>query len=203
MTPQEIIQSFELYIDDQPLSSFEAYQLLTKVLNDIYNDRSWEFLRKQGNVTMTSQNTGTLPEDFVSFMRNYNGDMYNNIPEKAVVYVGSMPFDVVPMGSRMQNINKNCVYADINQGTINTTTPVSAGTILSFDYKYQPADIVETSTKIVLPKPFHRFIPQVMAIDDDVMQKMEKARSNRNENMAVYAKMLEDMVHWNARFTNI
>lgn len=203
MQPDDIIKQFEVYVDDlTELSTYEEYQLLTKTLTTLYNNRSWEFLRKAGSVTLTTATSAPLPSDFLAFMPNYNEDIYNNIPEKAVVYVGTIPYTIIPMGARAQKANGMYAYADIANRTLNFTVSIGAGQVATFDYKYKPADITSNSSTIALPSQFHRNLPQIMAIDDDIIQKMEKARSNREENMAIYKQTIQDMAHDNARFLN-
>lgn len=204
MQPDEIIKQFEVYVDDlTELSSAEEYSLLSKVLDTIYNDRSWEFLRKAGTAVTTTATTAPLPADFVSFMNNYTEDPYNNIPEKAVVYVGNVPYQIIPMGARNQFVGGNYAYADILAGTITFTISVGSNQTVTFDYKYQPSAITSNASIIALPATFRRYIPQVMAIDDDIIQKMEKARSNYDANMAVFNKLMRDLAHYNARFLNV
>ncbi len=204
MQPDDILKLFEVYVDDlTELSSFEEYQVLTKALTQIYNDRPWEFLRKTASVTLTTANSGPLPADFVSFMNNYNEDQYNNIPEKAVVYVGGIAYQIIPMGARTQKAGGRYAYADLVNNLLSFTIPIGAGQVATFDYKYEPADIVDNTGTIALPSQFHKFLPQIMAIDDDIIQKMEKARSNYDANMRVYNQTIKDLSHYNARFLNI
>lgn len=204
MQPDDILKLFEVYVDDlTELSSLEEYQLLTKVLTQIYNDRPWEFLRKTASVTLTTATSGPLPADFVHFMNNYNEDEYNNIPEKAVVYVGNIPYQIIPMGARVQKAGGLYAYADLVNNLLVFTISLGAGQVATFDYKYEPTDITSNASVIALPSQFHKFLPQIMAIDDDIIQKMEKARSNYNENVRVYNQTIKDLSHFNARFLNI
>lgn len=204
MQPDEIIKQFEVYVDDlTELSSTEEYALLSKVLRVIYNNRPWEFLRKAGSVVTTTTTSAPAPSDFTSFMNNYLENEYNNIPEKAVVYVGTTPYQVIPMGARTQKNYGSYAYYDKVNKTINLTNAVSIGTTLTFDYKYRPVDITSNSGIIALPEEFHRYIPQVMAIDDDIIQKSEQARSQINQNRAMYKQLIVDLAHNDLRSQNI
>lgn len=203
MQPDDIIKQFEVYVDDlTELSTDEEYALLTKVLNSIYNDRSWEFLRKTASVTTTTVNTAPLPADFVSVMNNYSENPYNNIPEMAVAYVDGIPFKFVPKGNAVQMAGGNYVTIDIVNSRLEFLTSVGTGKTVTFDYKYQPSPITSNASPIALPELGHRYLGQVMAIDDDIIQKTEKGRSNLQANSVARAQLLRDLSHYNARFIN-
>lgn len=203
MQPDDIIKQFEVYVDDlTELSTDEEYSLLTKVINSVCNDRSWEFLRKTASVTTTTSKTAPVPADFVSVMNNYSENPYNNIPEIPVAYVGGIPFKFIPRGTAMQKVGGNYVTVDLVNKTIEFLTDIGAGKVVTFDYKYQPSPITSNSSPIALPELAHRYLGQVMAIDDDIIQKTEKARSNLQANSVARAQMLRDLAHYNARFLN-
>lgn len=203
MQPDDIIKQFEVYVDDlTELSTDEEYALLTKVLNSIYNDRSWEFLRKTANVTTTTTKTAPLPVDFVSVMNNYSENPYNNIPEIPVVFVDGIPYKFVPKGMSYNFVGGNYATVNLADKTIEFLKDIGTGKTVTFDYKYQPTAIVSNSSTIVLPELAHRYLGQVMAIDDDIIQKTEKARSNLQSNSVARAQMLRDLAHYNARFLN-
>lgn len=203
MQPDDIIKQFEVYVDDlTELSTDEEYALLTKVLNSIYNDRSWEFLRKTASVTTTTARTAPLPADFVSVMNNYSENPYNRIPEIAVAYVNGVPFKFIPKGNATQMAGGNYVIVDIVNNTLEFLKDVGAGVTATFDYKYQPDAITSNLSPIALPELGHRYLGQVMAIDDDIIQKTEKGRSNLQANSIARAQLLRDLAHYNARFIN-
>lgn len=203
MQPNDIIKQFEVYVDDSTeLSDQEEYALLTKTLNTIYNDRSWEFLRKNGSVVTTTATTAPLPSDFVSAMNNYSENEWNNLPEKAVVYIGGIPYFFIPRGMAIQKAGGNYVYVDpINLKLVFTASVGTAQTV-TFDYKYQPADITSNSSVVALPDQFRRYLGQVMAIDDDIIQKTEKARSNYQPNSIAKAQLMRDLTHYDLRLQN-
>lgn len=203
MQPDEIIKQFNVYVDDtSELSSEEEYTLLTKTLNSIYNDRSWEFLRKTATVTTTTATTAPLPSDFVSVMNNYSNDEWNNMPEKAIVYVGGIPYEFIPAGMATQKAGGAYVYIDIRNKLLTFTTSIGAGQVCTFDYKYQPDAITSNSSDIALPSTVRHYLGQVMSIDDDVIQKTEKARSNYQANSIARAQLIRDLAHYELRFLN-
>ena len=203
MQPDDIIKQFEVYVDDlTELSTEEEYALLTKVLNSIFNDRSWEFLRKTASVTTTTSKTAPLPADFVSVMNNYSENPYNSIPEIPVAYVGGIPYRFIAKGTATQKAGGNYATIDLVNKTIEFLCEIGAGKVVTFDYKYQPSPITSNASPIALPYVAHRYLGQVMAIDDDIIQKTEKARSNLQSNSVARAQMLRDLAHYNARFLN-
>lgn len=203
MQPDDILKQFEVYVDDlTELSTDEEYALLTKVLNSIFNDRSWEFLRKTASVTTTTTKTAPLPVDFVSVMNNYSENPYNNIPEIPVAFVNGIPFKFVPRGMAYNFVGGNYVTVDLVNKKVEFMKDVGTGVVVTFDYKYQPDPITSNASPIALPDLAHRYLGQVMAIDDDIIQKTEKARSNLQANSVARAQMLRDLAHYNARFIN-
>jgi len=200
MQPEDIIKQFEVYVDDlTELSTDEEYLLLTKVLQSVYNDRSWEFLRKTASVSVNGT-TGTLPVDFVSVMNNYSENDYNSIPEIAVAYVGGIPYRFIPRGIATMKKGNTC-YIDLANKQIVFTQSIGSQTV-TFDYKYRPDPITSNLSEIALPEDFRRYIPQVMAIDDDIIQKTERARSNQQINLLARKELLRDLAHYDMRFQN-
>lgn len=203
MNPDDIIKQFEVYVDDTTeLSTSEEYALLTKVLNSIYNDRSWEILRKTASVTTTTATTAPLPSDFASAMNNYSENEWNALPEKAVAYIGGIPYFFIPRGIAVQKAGGNYCYIDILNNTIVFTKSVGTSQAVTFDYKYQPVSITSNLSVIALPTQFRHYLAQVMSIDDDIIQKTEKARSNYQANQVARMQLLRDLSHHDLRLQN-
>lgn len=203
MQPDEIIKQFEVYVDDlTELSTEEEYALLTKVLETVYNDRSWEFLRKTATVTTDTATTAPLPADFVSVMNNYSENPYNAIAEIPVAYVGGIPFKFIPRGTAFQKAGGNYVTVNLATNKLEFLASIGAGVQVTFDYKYAPDPIIDNNVTVVLPVG-QRYLAQVMAIDDDIIQKTEKGRSNYQANSVAKAQLLRDLAHHNARFINL
>lgn len=203
MQPDDIIKQFEVYTDDSTeLSDQEEYALLTKTLNTIYNDRAWEFLRKNATVATTTVNSLPVPDDFVSPMNNYSENAYNNLPEKAVVYVNGTPFFFIPRGMAVQKAGGQYAYVDPKGRKIYFTQNVGTGVTCLFDYKYLPPDVTSNLSDIALPEQFKRYVGQAMAVDDDIIQKTEKARSNYQANSIARAQLVRDLTHYDLRLQN-
>lgn len=212
MTGTEIVEKFNLYTDDTTeLSTEESLDLANAKARDIYSEMAWEFLRKPFSGVTNSDGTITAPSDFAHFMHNYSEDETQNIPDQSVVYVnGYTPYFVVPMGARNNYNTQNGVFGARNICWYNPSTnkiefPVSPGgsVPVSFDYQQNPVDFA-AGTSPVAPigreAHFGMAVVHLMCVDDDVIQKSEKARSNVKENMGLYQKKLTDLKHHNAKF---
>lgn len=202
MNGQEIIQKFELYTDDSTeLSSAEELALANSKLRVIYQEQPWEFLRKNATGSIASDGTITLPTDFDHPMVNYTDDPTSDLPDQAVVLVGAgkTPYRFIPMGSRKSYIGNEAVcWVNLVSGKIEFPSG-AGGQTYDFDYKYKPTDIT-TSTSPVLPSDFHEMVVSLMLIDDDIIQKVEKARANITENNSKYLKFLSNLKSWNSKF---
>ena len=211
MTGTQIVQKFELYTDDMTeLSTEESLELANDKAKVIYQEMSWEFLRKAFSGVTNADGTITAPADFVHFMHNYSEDPTSNLPETSVVFLNGTPYFVVPMGGRSNYNQANGVYGSQNICWYNPSTgkiefPVSpgSGVSASFDYQRLPDDFTDVTSPLTPPgfeRQFSMAIVYLMCIDDDIIQKSEKARSNVSENGALYNKALNSMKHHNAKF---
>lgn len=201
-TPDDIIKQFEVYVDDlTELSTQEEYVLLSKVIQEICNDRSWEFLRTAGSVSTTTINSAPLPANFSAIMNNYYESVEAPQPDRAVAYVNGDAHFFIPAGSARQRQGKYC-YIDLATKTLKFTNDIGQGVTVEFDYKKRPDPITTNASEIVIPEEVRYYIAPIMAIDDDVIQKSEKARSNIQMNMLSKGKLLRDLSHINARFQN-
>mgnify|MGYP003403231190 CR=1 FL=1 len=205
-TPAEIIKQFEVYVDDlTELSTDEEYALLNKVLRTIYANRSWEFLRKNGSVVFNEANSGPLPNDFLSLMENYS-ESETDLADSVRIFVGSTPYNVISMANISYNQFKPVFYIDIVNRKLKCTQNIGVGTVAKFDYKYLPAKVKTTDSAnaeaIVLPEIVRHYLPQIMAIDDDIIQKTEGGRSNIKVNIMSAKDLLTDLSHLNMRTLN-
>lgn len=212
MTGTEIIQKFELYTDDTTeLSTAEELALANDKAKIIYQEMPWEFLRKAFSGVTNADGTITAPADFVHFMHNYSEDPTQSLPDQAVVYInGYTPYFVVPMGARNNYNSQNGIFGDRNICWFNPSTqkiefPVSpgGGVQAGFDYQRLPADFVAGTSPAApmgMDSQFGMAIVHLMCIDDDIIQKSEKARSNVSENNGLYQKILTNLKHNNAKF---
>ena len=84
MTGAEIIQKFELQVDDlTELSSADELDLLNKVYKKVLGEKPYECTKKSGSGTLsTSVPYVTLPADFLFFVpnRDYTGRRIGSHP---------------------------------------------------------------------------------------------------------------------------
>lgn len=201
MLGQDITKKFELWTDDQTdLSTDEELFLANQKAKDIYNETAWEFLRKtaSGSFSGGEIDLATVAPDFKYLMANYSDDMSYATPTEAVVYVGGAPFKAIPMGMRNQFKSHNVCYVDLVANKIKFPN-ASLGGAFEFDYQYQPADFTAT-TAPAIPADHRMVIVYAMLIDDDIIQKTEKGRSNIKENTTQFARLLSNLKSYNAKF---
>ncbi len=201
MTGLEIINKFELWTDDQTeLSTDEELFLANEKAKEIYGESVWEFLRKNvtGNFINGEIDLATVAPDFIFMMANYSDDTTSYLtPTNPVVFVGGRPYRVIPMGMKKQFENQDACYVDIAAKKIKFTNPTLAGTF-DFDYQYMPEDFTETTSP---PLPVsHLIIVYAMLVDDDIIQKTDKGRSNVKENMTKYVTLMSNLKSYNAKF---
>jgi hypothetical protein len=196
MTGQDIINKFEVQTDDSTeLSSQEELDLANKVLRFIYDFQAWEFLRKKATGTVAAAGI-VVPADFLHCMVNYSEDMTSALPDTAVVYLGGSPYKVIPMGARNSSPLTNVCWYNPSNRTIEFKTSM-AGQAYEFDYKYLPVDIT-VSTEPILPTS-HYIVVYGMLIDDDVIQKTDKGRSNIVENTNAFNQQLSNLKSYNSK----
>jgi len=200
LTGQQIIERFELYTDDTTdLSSDEELILANDKLRLIYMEQPWEFLRRKKTGVVESDGKITVPADFDELMENYSEDQ--NEPILKVIFIGSQrsSYYFVPMGQRNANQFCNVCWIDPSNGKINFAQSPGTGASYEFDYKTSPDDItVGTSPK--LPPEYHPMIVFSMLIDEEIIKKSEKARSNMQDNAVQYQRYLKNMKLRDARF---
>lgn len=206
MTTQDIITSFETYVDDTTeLSSDQELTLANKIYRRVLNAKVWEFLKKEFIGVTDGTDSITLPADFMNMLENY-GYTDNTIEQGGkYVFIGTelIPYKVVNWSDRKQYRNdKHICYIDIVAGVLKFPITPDAGLDVSFDYIYRPADLTP-STSPIFPSDFHDIIYHGMAVDDYVIQQFDKARSYANENKAMYDNYLADLSSYNSKLITI
>ena len=208
MTATQIIQAFELQVDDiTELSSTEELQILNRVYQKVCNNRPWEFLKVNATGTMSSDATGyyiTLPDYFAYFAINNeytdNTIGVHNTASPAVIFVGTnlTPYQIVNFSDRRQYANSTgYAYLSLSESKIRFTgTPVS--TTYDFDYVKFPATLTASDTPVI-PARFQDILVYGMAVENDILQLSPKAKSYAPENQAQYENWLEYMAAWNSR----
>lgn len=205
MNLSTIIQNFELYVDDlTELSTAEETTLANKIYHRICADRPWEFLKTSATGTLsTSVPYVSLAADFSFFVPNtqYSDSVTNYDNSTAAVLVGAnyTPYRIVNWSDRRQyRDQQGYAYLDLANSRLYFTKQPSTAESFEYDYIKVPADLT-ASDEPVFPDRFHAMIYHGMAIEDDIIQRFDKARSYAGENAAMYKKYLDDMAMWNAR----
>ena len=202
LTGQQIIERFELYTDDTTdLSSDEEITLANDKLRLVYMEQPWEFLRRKKTGVVESDGKITVPTDFDELMENYSEDPTISEPLLKVIFIGGQksPYFFVPMGQRNANQFSNVCWIDPTDGKINFAQSPGAGASYEFDYKTSPDDITK-STSPKLPAEYHPMIVFGMLIDEEIIKKSEKARSNMQDNAVQYQRYLKNLKLRDARF---
>lgn len=190
-TLEEIISKFELYTDDTTeLSTEEEQALALQKTREIVGDSVWQFMRTKFAGTLVNGECD-IPTDFGRLMPNYSEDETNYIPNKVVVWVGGSPYDVRPMGARNFN-GSNFFYIDYPRRKL-VGVGILSGT---FECDYQPIP----DSVLDIPVDYRMVIVWAMLIDDEIIQKVEKARSNLNEHAESYRQVLGRMRKWDNSF---
>lgn len=206
---QEIITSFEVYVDDATeLSSAEELTLANKIYRKVLNNRPWAFLKKSFSGTTTANvDYVALPSDFKYIISNYNytdNSIETYVPSApTVVFVGAKydPYRVVNWSDRRQYRNQsNICYIDpVTNRLYFTRTPTESEAI-EFDYVYKPDDLT-LATRPVWDSDFDDIIMHGMASEDYIIQQFDKAKSYAQENQLKYNNYLLDMQYQDAQFS--
>ena len=201
-TGNDIIKKFELWTDDQTeLSTDEEIFLANEKQREILNETVWEFLRKSatGSFSGGEIDLTTVAPDFKHLMANYSEDPVTYpTPTETVVFVGEAPYRIINMGMRNQFLNQNVCWVDLVANKIKFANASIGGTF-EFDYQHSPEDFT-ANTAPALPKDHRLVIVYAMLIDDDIIQKTEKGRTNVKENAAQYGRLLSNLKSYNAKF---
>ncbi len=202
LTGQQIIEKFETYTDDTTdLSSDEEISLANDKLRLIYMEQPWEFLRRKKSGVVGNDGKIALPTDFDEFLENYSDDPSIGEAIMRVLYIGSQkaPYLIVPMGQRNVNNFSNVCWIDPSDSKINFSQNPGTGASYEFDYKTSPDDIT-VNTSPALPPEYHPMIVFAMLIDEEIIKKLEKARSSMQDNAVQYQRYMKNLKLRDARF---
>lgn len=209
-TVADIISKFELQVGDTTeLSDDDELDLAQQAIDDLYNDRPWEFLRKNTTGTAVTDANGVttivVPTDFKYFSTNHqmtaNNDDLDDNQERKVVYMGSQytPFLVVNFSDRRRYFKQAgyCWYDPSTQTITFSVTPLTDTLNYDFDYIYIPPAV---SLLSVLPFPAEYWwtIVYAMAVSDVALQLFDRAKSYAAENEAKRQKFLSDLQFYNS-----
>lgn len=207
MTKEDIIAKFHLFMDDTTdLSSEEESDLFDKVLDSIYSDRPWEFLKKEyTGTTSTSLPYIALPSDFRYLTANNNATDIETEASRPVVFVGSTysPYEVVNYSDRRAYRNKDgfCYIDAVNNRLYFTLQPSSALAV-EFDYCHMPEHL-DLTEEPLMKEEYRHAIYHGMCVDDFIIQQSEKARSYAAENQMMFKKFMDAMAGYNANLQQI
>lgn len=201
MTTQEILEKFELQVDDaSELSTSEELDLANNVYGDICDDRDWEWLKKTySGTTSTSVPYVTLPTDFKYVAPNKDN--------KSIVFIGTdyQEYKVIPMADRRDFRDQDgyCYVDIVNQRLVFTLQPTSAKAI-EYDYiKIQPAlDLLgasPTGSNPLFRAGFHQIIAFGMAARFNNIELSDKSTSYQRENQILYNEVLNNMATEDAK----
>jgi len=177
------------------LSTDDELFLANKINRDIYIEQDWEFLRKNQTGVTDSNGEIPVPIDFEKFMQNYSKEETKDegsLPDTCVVFISGNPYKIIPAGSKNLYVGDAVCYYDSLTRTIKFPTSVGVGANYEFDYKYIPVDLELTDSPL-FSYNVHQIIFYGMLIDDEIIQKVEKARSFMNVNSAMYNKYLSKL----------
>lgn len=209
-TATEIIETFELQVNDvTELSTSEELGILNRVYQRISGSRPWEFLKTSVTGTILSDATSyyiTLPDDFrflcedAAFTDNTLAYQGNSNPK--VIFVTSPdgtlnPYRVVNYSDRRQYRNNSGIaYLDLAGNKIRFSyTPVYL--TYDFDYVKKPAQLTANDYP-VFPGEYHDMLAYYMAVENDILQLSEKARSYSTENADKANTDFKSMCYWNS-----
>ena len=208
LTAQEIIDLFNLYVDDSSeLSTDEELALLNRIYFKVCRQKPWEFLKTEKAGTLSaSVPYVTLPDDFLFFSAN-NQTTENTTATSAtdsdrVVYVGTgrRPYKVINFSDRYQYENKDgFCYADIANSRLYFTKQQAAESYV-YDYIKLPAAL-ELDDNPIFPVA-NDMLAYGMATDSYIIQIFDKARSYAPENNAKYQEGFADLAFYNANLRN-
>ena len=189
LTGQQIIDKFHDYVDDDTaLSSQGELDLLNKKYNQLAIDRPWEWTKATFSQAVTSSTTYlTLPDGFLFLDENNDGNYQ--------LWIGSTPYPI--MGFAQRRDHSGLAYIDIAGNKIYMPSAFPAGTA-SFDYHKQP-DLLTVSSYPGFPGAYHPILYHMMAIDHEIIDRSEKARSYRAENEAAVVSYFEDLAYYDGK----
>jgi len=210
MTVQEIIDKFELYVDDATeLSDAEELDLFNKVYQKVCSDRPWQGLRKTATGTLSTTNPYvSLPTDFGYFADNNTyADNQMAIDDNMtpnVVYViknGSYcPYQIINIANRRKYVNTDgYCYADIPNSRLYFTLQPGTAYNYEFDYICFPATLTVADTPSLIPARFHDIFVHLMAVDHAIIQQFPKAESYAAENQSRANDILADLAYYNSQ----
>jgi len=206
MTKQETINTFHLYMDDtSDLSTQEESDLYDRVLQKIYMDRPWEFLKKEkSDTTSTTLPYISLPTDFVYLTQNHNYSQINEEASGPVIFVGAgySPYKVVSWSDRRQYRNQDgYAFIDIVNRRLYFAQQPTQALPVEYDYHFLPTALTPGQSPVFpvgAAAAGDKAIFHAMCVDSFVIQQSDKARSYASENQALHQAAMAELAFFNA-----
>jgi hypothetical protein len=202
----DIILQFELQVSDMTeLAQAEELMVLNRVRRKI-NRRPLEANRKPfAGTSSTSVPYVTLPTDFFRLAPNAEYFTKDYYAEHPVVFFGisNTPIQVIPYANRNQYLGSaGFAYIDIvNNRLVFLLQPTSASAV-AFDYYALPIDLL-IGDNDWLTNLFPDALVYGMAVEDNILQLSDKARSYAKENEGKYEDELAEIASWNLSLTQL
>jgi len=201
MTKAQILQKFNLYLDDfTELSTVEAGQLFDKIYERINSERPWEGTKAAfAGVTSTSTPSVALPVDFLYLTANNNttdGDQAFG----PVVFVGPTfsPYRVVSYSDRRQyRTHTNVTWIDTPAGQLTFAVQPTSALAVEYDYHRRMPTLADGESPWF--PIYHDMIYHGMCIDDFVIQQSDKAKSYKADHEKMFAEYMEKLAYYNSQ----
>ena len=195
MLAETIIANFDTYTDDMSeLSSVQKYALLNKKYREVSNWSEWEWLREIGSVVIAA-NAIPLPANFKRLAEEFEtigGGAYDGF--RFFFWIGNIAYPIINMKDRRRYDTQ--AYLDVKNSKIVLQDLTVSGTA-EFDMYGSVTDIAAGESP-VFDSDYHPVLYHMMAIDHEIIDQSEKARSLRAENEVAIDGYRKDMEYDNA-----
>lgn len=192
MTAADIISKFDTYTDDMSeLSAADKLDLLNKKYRELSNEREWEWLRSIGSVAIASSII-TLPTDFKILAEDFTAKeqgIYSGF--RFFFWIGDIAYPVVSIKER-RTYGDHAYFDPKNRRIVLQDTNVT-GTA-EFDY-YGKVTALGLNDEPAFSDDYHPVLYHMMAIDHEIIDQSEKARSMRPEHEAAIEGFMQDLTY--------
>lgn len=190
MTGQDIIDKFNLFVDDQSeLSSSEELDLLNDKYYTVCDDRDWEWLKA------TYTGTSSASVAYVALPTTFK-KLSPNKDNKSVVFVGTdySEYQVIPFSSRRDYRDQDgfCYLDMVNRRLYFTLQPTAAEAI-EYDYISKPTALTVSTEPIITTERFGTMLAHAMATEFPSIEQSNKLTSYQSDYAKFYADTLHDL----------
>jgi hypothetical protein len=207
MTKQEILNKFNLFMDDMSdLSSAEESDLFDKHYRKVNASRLWEGTKAEGaTTTSTSVPYVSLESDFLFLTANGNYTSSSEYASNPVIFRGAdyRKYDVVSWSDRRQYRESDShAWIDFPNLRLYFSKTPSAVEAVEYDYHRQMPSLALAESPW-FPAEYHDVIYHMMCADSFIIQQSDKAKSYQRENEQAAKDYLEQMAYWNSQLIQI